>query len=217
MFLFSVITAISLAITLALQPIQTSPLISEKSHLKGMQLIDQGESLPRAIKLCQENLRFSCLHGAVMEYIETNYNNAPPKQIVMLCKTLNLSRKKYLNCLHAAGHEIYAFNSKNNVNSILQACDMSDYEESHACVSGIFMEYSKADIEDIPAHSHKSAGKINPPCSQVAGKFKRTCYTSTGFYWHYGQPKSLIDSFIHCHQNVPNNFLFDCLVGAIKS
>lgn len=188
-------------------------IFSDIAHEAGMILIQKKFSLAQAFTACGYTFKQGCIHGAVMEYIDTVYQkNISASSLFKVCKPFVLNSLLYTNCLHGVGHELTAkLNAP--LSTLLHECDrFTHIQEQDACASGIFMEYSKG-TAGSGEHSHETVGRVALPCDKVDEPYKDVCYASAGSYRQYtpGQ-ESFTASFQFCLE-VPSASRESCLSG----
>lgn len=193
-------------------------VFSEASHAIGMQMIDDGASLQQALEWCGSGFLQGCIHGAVMEHIDRTQGGAPLlSEAFRLCDQFDsrhdLRRIKYLNCIHALGHEVVAQTSQ-PIETSLSVCDRLPEEVGPACASGVFMEYSKGD-SGRGFHNDEPVGDVPLPCDDVADRWRGICHAGEGSYRQYASGQESWDETLkHC-DGVPAGYRIDCARGAI--
>ncbi|MBI4273048.1 hypothetical protein HY621_04320 [Candidatus Uhrbacteria bacterium] len=152
------------------------------------------------------------MHGAVMEYGDTIFAaSSTPQEFVTFCNRFKNDQMQYLNCLHGIGHEIVSKVEK-PLDELLRYCPSLDAYSKSACVSGIFMEYSKGE-RGMGEHSHKKVYTRGLPCDFVHEAYKSICYASAGAYRQYEvDSEPFKDSYQFC-QNAPEKYRNSCMMN----
>ncbi|MFI5271093.1 MAG: hypothetical protein ACHQT9_03555 [Candidatus Saccharimonadales bacterium] len=186
---------------------------SDYSHYVGMNLADKPVSLNQAATFCGNSFLGGCLHGFVMENLDTkNVTGNKLTSFISFCSPLQNMTFQYLNCLHGVGHEFWA-KGLTSLNKDLGYCNgLSGPEYKNACWSGIFMEYSKSGKSN-GHHLHTKVGVISIPCEQLSAIYQGTCYAAEGSYRQYypnQEPQATTDKYC---KSIPKNYTQVCLDG----
>jgi hypothetical protein len=189
--------------------------LSEISHEIGMALSEGSTyDLKTAAGYCGLAFKGACLHGFVMENlekpaIEASYSG----NFLKYCDILNntSTNEDYLNCLHGAGHELWAQNSL-SLQDTLASCDsLPDFKTKSSCMSGVFMEYSKGSMRQ-GHHSHIKVGVQAPPCANLSDSLQKSvCYASAGSYFQYEPDTQPLKATMEYCLNSPAKYRDDCL------
>lgn len=207
---------------------------SDTAHDAGMSLIQQGIPLKQAVMWCGDTFKYGCVHGAVMEYIDTTYPGDIGKGMLVTCDQFQSrwdpADLVYLNCLHAVGHSFVAHNG-GTVETTLDMCSsyLSTGSEISVCGSGVYMEYSTGE-RGLGYHSHQSVGSIALPCtddrSTTTGStiqlitldnfnWLPICYASSGSYrQYYPDQEPWDETFAYC-ATLPERYQDDCELGVM--
>ena len=187
-------------------------IFSDIVHEAGMSLIDSGLPLDKVLSFCGTTFKQGCIHGAVMEYIDTAYpSEMNPLILFDMCHTISQDHTIYINCLHGIGHELAA-KSKAAIQDIVHMCDPLSYEDRFACASGVLMEYSTG-TTGSDFHSHTPIGKKELPCSDIDDTYKAVCYAGAGSYRQYEpMQESFSKSYEFCF-HVPKEYVQHCMIG----
>ena len=188
-------------------------IFSDIAHIVGMKLADKGFSPKQAVAYCGSSFKDGCLHGAIMEYIDSKYpNRIDPTALFKMCNDFeSLGTLAETNCFHAAGHELQAKNFS-TLNTTLGLCSILSTVNTLACQSGVLMEYSKGNL-GTGKHAEMSAGSAAIPCPQLDGKYKSICNLADGSYRQYIPGREdFLASYTYC-SGVEAGYLFDCMVG----
>jgi len=195
------------------QPIDLRAL-SETSHEIGMTLSIKGSySLLTGVQYCGLYFTGSCIHGFVMEELEKSDVKARySSNLLNYCDSLNTNKYElyYMNCLHGVGHELWAQNNTSLDDTLNLCVPATTFKFKSACMSGIFMEYSKGGKRE-GFHSHAPVGKVSLPCSGMGDNFKASvCYAAMGSYLQYEpDTEPLQNTYASC-SNSPSNYQEAC-------
>ena len=185
---------------------------SPLAHDAGMAMVQIHIPIEKILSYCGESFYQGCMHGAVMESGDTIFAaSSTPHEFVVFCERFKSDQTQYRNCLHGIGHEIVG-KVQQPLNEILGYCGALDDYSRSACVSGIFMEYSKGEV-DASAHSHKKVYTRALPCDSVEEAYKSICYASAGAYRQYEvDSEPFEDSYQFC-QSVPEQYRNSCMMN----
>jgi hypothetical protein len=156
-----------------------SPII----HDVGMQLVETGTPLERAISLCPLSFRGGCVHGVIMEYLDDKEGEKKYDWSHNICEPFKNNLLIYKNCFHALGHEFTA-KTKGTLNDVLSLCDSVPHIYQVDCHYGVLMEFSKGET-GTGRHLETPVGKVESNCENLKNEFKVPCSISIGFYAQY--------------------------------
>ena len=112
-------------------------IFSDLAHEAGMEIIAGGADLEQALDWCGTDFKQACMHGAVMTYIDINDAEPVTSEKFAFCGQFrswsDMHDIKYLNCLHALGHEIIAQKIQ-PLNEALDTCSVLGSPADSACV-----------------------------------------------------------------------------------
>ncbi len=179
--------------------------LSDPIHDLGRLLIHSGMSVKHAITYCPALMKYGCIHGAIMEYLDTRSMNG--KDAFAVCGDFEKEEVIYSNCVHGVGH--FLFMKVAGMKESLSKCDQLKESVQPACFSGIFMEYA------LGAH-HMHGYEVmyrHLPCDDLDIRYQRTCYASEGSYRQYRPGfETFKQSITYCH-SIPSEYQHVCTAG----
>ncbi len=132
-------------------------------------------------EVCPALIKDGCIHGYVMEYINTN----DMSKGVELCNTATNNRVR-LACVHALGHSYLELNNQPVEQASKSFCKNYSDLEYNACMSGLFHENSK--FGEGMGHEHyyqRSHTFNNISCDNFTGEDYTICYGTQGSFRQY--------------------------------
>lgn len=181
-----------------------------------MHLVETNTPLAEAISLCPLSFRGGCIHGVIMEYLDTVQSENISTWPKTVCEPFKKTSIVYKNCFHALGHE-FAAKSKENLNGMLLLCKNVPSGYRSDCLYGVLMEFSKGE-SGSGRHLEIPVGKYTPSCEPLEEDFKITCYTSVGFYGQYeADGESLETTYKKCEllPEIYKQYCFEGIAGAL--
>ncbi len=180
-----------------------SPIV----HEVGMELAFNKIPPAEAFELCPLNFKAGCLHGVVMEYLDEL-----PTVDFAFCDFAESNPTYYSNCIHGIGH-VLAAKTTGDLNETLPLCTLTDSALNHACVTGVFMEFSTG-VHGTGHHTHEPpVGSILLPCAEVDAPYQSSCYPSMSSYHQYLPTTEPFTETAQSCLAAPTEFQNACLLG----
>ncbi len=153
------------------------------SHLFGESLyaLLKGEG----ISTCDPTFNFGCYHG----FFTAAVKNEGIDSVSALDRVCQASLRPNV-CQHGLGHGILEYLGHTNLSEALEKCALTYQPDPIAgCTSGVFMEYNvpltvSGDALSVSARPLGDPEKPYEPCTDVAEKFRGSCYHELAQWWN---------------------------------
>lgn len=177
-----------------------------------------GESLYAALKgegigTCDPTFNFGCYHG----FFTAAVKNEGIGSVSALDRVCQASLRPNV-CQHGLGHGILEYLGHTNLSSALEKCSLTYQPDPIAgCTSGVFMEYNvplttEGDSFSVSARPLGSPEKPYGPCTDVAEKFRGSCYHELAQWWNQVYRRDFERMGVLCAA-VPQEYNDVCFAG----